>query len=281
MPTIKRKGTSAAARTDPHVLYEAAVQAVDADIAFMRRVFRRLRGRAPLSVREDFCGTAQLAATWAAARPANVAWGVDLDAATLEWAQHRRLDHLRSVARRVHLVRGDVCTVRVPPVDIVAAFNFSYFVFKERQQLLRYFRHVRRGLKPDGILVFDLFGGTSSYRALDEKRKIRGGRAPDGSRVPSFVYHWEHARFDAITHSILCHIHFRFADGSQQRKAFTYDWRVWTLPELRDLLREAGFRETRVYSHGFDPAGESDGVYRERPALENTEGWLAYVVGVK
>ena len=120
MPTVKRKGTSVAGRTDPHVLYEAAVQAVDADIAFMRRVFRRLRGRVPLSVREDFCGTAQLAATWAAARPANVAWGVDLDATTLEWARRQRLDRLRVAARRVHLVRGDVCTARVPPVDIVS-----------------------------------------------------------------------------------------------------------------------------------------------------------------
>ena len=39
-----------------------------------------------------------------------------------------------------------------------------------------------------------------------------------------------------ITHATTCHIHFKFPDGSKLKKAFTYEWRLWTAPEIRELL---------------------------------------------
>ncbi len=44
----------------------------------------------------------------------------------------------------------------------------------------------------------------------------------------------------------LCHIDFKFEDGSVQKRAFSYDWRLWILPEIREVLAEAGFRRSTV-----------------------------------
>ena len=136
---------------DPHALYEAAVQGVDYDLNFAERLFQHLRGRPARSLRDDFCATAALATAFALRHPANVGYGVDLDPAALAWARRHRLGRLdRSVQNRVRLVEGDVRTARVPKVDLVLAYNFSYWVFKPRDDLRGYFRAARRGLKPDG-----------------------------------------------------------------------------------------------------------------------------------
>ncbi len=65
------------------------------------------------------------------------------------------------------------------------------------------------------------------------------------------------------------------------RRAFRYDWRMWTLPEIRDALADAGFRRSDVYLENMSTTtGEGTGVYRRREHAENQEGWLAIVVGV-
>jgi hypothetical protein len=56
---------------------------------------------------------------------------------------------------------------------------------------------------------------------------------------------------------------------------------LWTIPELRELLEEAGFSDSLVYTHGWDEDEESDGVYRQRKCFENEESWLGYIVGVR
>ena len=61
---------------------------------------------------------------------------------------------------------------------------------------------------------------------------------------------------------MLCHIHFSFPDGSKIKKAFTYDWRLWTLPEIRELLLEAGFQRATVYWEGTnEETEEGDGEF--------------------
>jgi len=266
---------------DRHVLYEASVQGVYYDLDFFERVYRHLRGRTFRLLREDFCGTASLAAAWALRRPANLAWGVDLDPAVLAWAKRHRLARLRpEVARRVVLQRADVRDVTRPRVDVVAALNFSYWVFKQRDELLDYFRTVRRSLRPRGLFFTAVFGGTESMGTLIEKRRIAASRAVDGSHVPAFGYQWEHARFNPVDHHLLCHIHFRLWDGTWMRKAFSYDWRLWTPPELREVMAEAGFRSSTVYVEGWnDKENKPDGHYRLKRDFDNQEGWLAYVVG--
>ena len=48
-------------------------------------------------------------------------------------------------------MQGDVARVQTDRVDVVGAFNFSYWVFKTRPDMLRYFRRVRQALVTDGV----------------------------------------------------------------------------------------------------------------------------------
>ena len=60
------------------------------------------------------------------------------------------------------------------------------------------------------------------------------------------------------------------------------DWRFWSLPELQELMAEAGFKKIEVYLHGWiGKSGKSDGVFRRRAYGPNAESWIAYVVGLR
>ena len=52
------KGTTLAGQADRYVLYEKAVQCVEAEIDMVDETFQSLRGRTAQILREDFCGTA-------------------------------------------------------------------------------------------------------------------------------------------------------------------------------------------------------------------------------
>ena len=269
-----------AATADRHVLYEASVQCVEADLDFFERIFRKRRRRPLRRLREDFCGTAALATEFVRHHRKNQALGVDLDRPTLDWGIRHHVSGLGEDAERLHLVCDDVRNVSAPKMELTAALNFSYSVFHTRDELRRYFRAAHDSLTPDGVFVLDAFGGTDAMETLKEDRKIPASIGPDGRKLPAFTYVWEQASFNVVDHRIRCHIHFRFADGSKLKRAFTYDWRLWTLPELQEILLEAGFSEAEVYLEGWDDErDESDGVFRRRTHYENMAGWVGYVVG--
>lgn len=276
MSTKKNKKTPAPL-PDRHALYEAAVQDAETEVHFIRRIYRQRCGHLPQRLREDFSATALLASEWVVRARGGEAWAVDLDPEPLDWARTHRMSHLGAPARRLHLVEGDARTARTPPVDVIAALNFSYCLFKEREELLGYFRSARKRLSPDGLFLVDVFGGTESQEVKKDHRQVPATRLPDGTKVPGFRYTWHQAKFNPVTHDILCHIHFRFKDHTRIKRAFTYDWRLWTIPEIRDLAAEAGFTGSDVYIHSFDEDGDSDEIYRRRTRYDNTLGWVAYV----
>lgn len=260
-----------AEQADLHELYEESVQAVDVEVEFLDATFRKLRGRRALSFREDFCGTASVACEWVRSNKNRTAIGVDIDKPTLDWGREHRVAKLAKPARaRLELMQADVRTVATPQVDIVAAFNFSYFIFKERAQLRDYFASLRATLKDDGLLYLDAFGGPDGMTPQKEKTKHKG-----------FTYVWDQAEYEPVTGRILCHIHFKFPDGSRLKKAFTYDWRLYSLPELRDILLEAGFSKVRVYWEGEDEDGEPSGEYRESATGDADPAWVSYIIAEK
>lgn len=268
----KRQGAGArtqAERADRHRLYERSVQCAEAELDFLEAAFKRQRGRRPTRIREDFCGTAMVSAEWVRRRRANTAVGVDIDAAVLEYGRAHHLAGLDRGARsRVSLLNENVLDVRTDPVDAVLATNFSYWVFAERELMRRYFRSVREALVPDGVLLLDAFGGYDAFRVLRERTEHRG-----------FTYVWHQADYDPITGRYLCHIHFTFPDGSRLERAFSYDWRLWTLPELQEILLEAGFAGVTVYWEGTDPkTGEGNGEFLPARRGEPDAGWIAYLV---
>ena len=182
---------------------------------------------------------------------------------------------------RLSFAEGDVLDPRHPKADVIAALNFSYNVFKSRGPLRDYFRAVRKAMAPGGIFFLDSFGGTGAMEEDEEDRKIPSSTAFDGTKVPKFTYVWEQAEFNPVNHGIRCHIHFKLGDGTRIRRAFTYDWRLWTLPELQELMLEAGFAETEVYVEGWDDEeDDTDGIFRRRKRFENMCGWVTYVVGL-
>jgi hypothetical protein len=268
---------------DLHWLYEAAVQNVDTDLDFAKRVYSKHWKRKPLSVREDFCGTAKLACRWVARNKKNEAWGIDLHQPTLDWGVKYNVAELSDEQRqRLHLVCDDVIKTKNPKVDMVLALNFSFCVFKQRERLKQYFKAVAKSLNTEGLFVMDIYGGTESVMAKnDDTREIPGFTTPDGVRISDFDYIWEQAKYNPISHHTTCHIHFKVPGHGTINKAFTYDWRLWTLPELQEILLEAGFSKADVYLHDFDDDGESDETFRLRKTYENAQGWIAYVVGVK
>lgn len=259
-----------ARRADKYELYERAVYDPEADFDFIQRHFRAARGRRALSLREDFAGTAKLSALWVERMAQGRAWAVDLDPEPLAWGRQRHFAPLGAAARRAKLLRTDVMHARTPQVDVVTAFNFSYWVFQERARMLAYFRRVFRTLRPEGAFFLDLMGGPGVQEETEEKRRAGG-----------FTYVWEQETLDAITHRLKCHIHFRFADGTALRRAFSYDWRLWSVTELRDLLAEAGFAASEVYWEDADARGRGTGVFRRRVHAENETAWIAYLVGWK
>ncbi|QHI70745.1 class I SAM-dependent methyltransferase [Tichowtungia aerotolerans] len=266
---------------DLHYFYEASVQGVDWDVDFAARVFKNKRNRKPLDLREDFCGTAALACEWVGHSSKRRAWGVDIDQPTLDWSMEHNIPYLDKKAGKIELVCGDVMTAKTPPVDLVMALNFSYCIFKTRDLLRAYFEKVRKNLKKDGIFVIDLYGGTEAIEAKLEPRDVDGFTAADGTKVPPFEYIWDQDVYNVIDHHVVNYIHFKVPGFGKIEKAFTYDWRLWTLPEIQELLIEAGFKSAEVYLHGWNDEGESDDTYKKRTYYENSLGWVAYIVGIK
>ncbi len=265
---------------DRYALYQQAVQNPELEVELLEQFYREAFGaRArPQTLREDFCGTAWLAATWSASHPRRHAWGVDLDPEPLEWGRVHNLPRFGpSVMRRVTLLQGDVREVQTPAADIVCALNFSFCALQRRSALLDYFCHAHSQLAERGLLVLDLLGGTATWDIAEDVREVEDS---------GIFYYWEQAEFDALSHRLLAHIHFEFPDGSRLERAFSYHWRLWTLPELHDLLHQAGFHQVRFYNEIFEEGDDEEylsptGRYQRVERMENQESWVVYVVALK
>ena len=75
----------------------------------------------------------------------------------------------------------------------------------------------------------------------------------------------------------MCHINFYFADGSAIKPAYTYDWRYYSLAELRDALADAGLHEQHVFWPDADETGALTGTYSEKLVGTDDETWTAYI----
>ena len=247
--------STAARRADKHALYELSVQQpmLIIDLIESRAAFE------PLVLREDFCGTANLASTWVASGERRRAVGIELDPRVLHYADRRHRRSLGAAASRLELIESDVMRCRAQ-ADVLVSLNFSHFVFKSRPGLLAYLRHVRRCIRPGGLMLLDLYGGPGAMVAGEDQREFG-----------DFTYVWEQASYNPLTAQVRNYIHFRFRDGSQRRRAFTYDWRLWTMAELREALIEAGFAEVEVWYEG-------ETAFERKLNLAEYDAWVAYLI---
>ena len=267
-------GQTLAERADRHQLYEYSVQYAESEIDFVDDTYRLLKGRRAGLLREDFCGTANVCCEWVRRRKTNRAIGVDIDGEVLDWGRDNKLKALTGPQRkRVDLRQENVLKVKTEAPDVISAMNFSYWLFKERKQLKHYFKRVRAALADDGVLFLDAYGGYDSFREIVEEREIE--------EAGGFTYIWEQEKYEPISGGLICHIHFVFPDDSRLDHAFSYDWRLWTLPEIRELLDEVGFSNVTVYWQGWDEDGEPDGVFQPVQEGEADAGWICYLTAEK
>ena len=229
------KQANMAQQADRHILYQYSVQNVESEIDFVDETYQTLRGKAASHLREDFCGTMNTSCEWVKRRTDNIAHCVDLDNDVLEWGRQNNLSQLEPAQQeQLSVYNANVLDVDVEPVDILLAMNFSYWILKDRKTLKQYFQRIYdHGLKSDGILFLDFYGGYEAFQELEEKTS---------HKEYGFSYIWDQAEYNPITGECTNHIHFHFKDGSKMRNAFTYTWRLWTMPEIIDLLHECHFK---------------------------------------
>ena len=156
----KRKSVTSASTADRHELYEIAVQAVDAEIDMVDDTFTSIRGRKASLLREDFCGTANSSCEWVRRRSTNFSVGLDLSQEVLDWGMSNNISGLDpDQQQQIDLINQDVNHYSGPPAEIIVAMNFSYQLFKTRDELRCYFENARDGLTEDGVFFIDAYGG--------------------------------------------------------------------------------------------------------------------------
>jgi hypothetical protein len=272
----KKKKRTLADKADKFLCYQKSVQSPEHEIEFFEQAYREAYHRKPYLLREDFCGTFSICCHWAASNPKRTAIGADLCGDTLQWGRDHNLAKLKKAQQqRVKILQQDVRKKNRPAVDVLAAQNFSFWTFKTRAEVIEYFRVARSNLKSEGVMIMDMMGGGDCYlEDHTDKRTVKKGKQ-------GFRYDWTQATFNPINHDASFYISFRFGDGSKLKNAFEYHWRFWTIPEVREMLAEAGFIESHVYFELEDEDGEDTGEWVRKEVSDSPACWIGYIVAVK
>jgi hypothetical protein len=126
-----------------------------------------------------------------------------------------------------------------------------------------------------------MYGGRDAMTMGKQTQTLRNA----GDRIE---YTWEQRTADPVTGRVVNSIHFKVTHrGSARslifRDAFTYDWRLWSIPELKDAMLEAGFKSVEVYDR-LGGALDQDGHLHVR-ALDKgeplDENYVVYLVARK
>ena len=272
----KSKKKTLAEKADKFICYQKSVQSADHEVEFFERAYKDFFRRKPVTLREDFCGTFSVCCEWVKSNSKRSAVGVDLCPETLQWGRDNNLAKLTDGQQsRIRLLEQDVRRRNRPQVDVLAAQNFSFWIFKTRPEVLKYFRAARANMGPESIMVLDMMGGGDCYNEGQvDKRKVKKGKK-------GFKYHWRQVSYNPITHDASFSISFAFKDGSKIKDAFEYHWRFWTIAEVRELLAEAGFSSSHVYWEKEDEDEEDTNEWEQVDDAESSPVWICYIVAVK
>ncbi len=269
----KKKLSKVLGPFDKYDLYMRSVQSPAADVEYFAQTYKEIRKKPARILREDFCGTFGIACEWVKLNPKNYAIGVDLDPEPLKYGMEHHYTKLSEKEKeRIKIVEGNVLTADPGLSDLTVAVNFSYYLFKSRLLLRNYFKRAYKGLKEDGVFMVDSFGGPLCQEPNEEEKVFED---------EGFSYFWDQDKYDPITNEALFYIHFKRKGEKRRDKVFTYDWRMWSIPEIREIMMEAGFSKTLVYWEGTDKDGEGDGEYTLVETAEDCGAWVAYIVGIK
>ena len=250
-------------------LYENSVQNCPEDIEFINKEFERLRSRRPFSLEEDFSGTSALACLWGTQSAAHSSLAIDLDPEPHQYGKkHHHAPLTPEQKKRITFLQKNVLDPSDHKVDVVVAFNFSYFIFKKRKELLKYFQRVRSNLVDDGIFFVDLFGGSETRQILEEE-----------TEHDKHSYYWDCDFYNPLRNEVEYYIHFKVGK-KKYSKVFSYDWRMWSPVEIVELMEEAGFSKVLTWWEEEGEDGEGNGHFLVSDREEQCESWIAYVAGL-
>ncbi|MFC1742683.1 hypothetical protein ACFL35_01720 [Candidatus Riflebacteria bacterium] len=261
-------------------LYRLAVQNPQIEVQFFQEAYLHYRNdKKSKLLREDFCGTAAVSLAWVQENPSHKAYAVDKDFSTLNYGRNyckKQLSYREK--KRLHFYHDLVQDVKTPKVDIIVAQNFSCFEFHKRKQLLKYFKTVLSSLKDDGLFIMDAYGGPGAMKVCTQRMEIK----PDATEgIENFDYFWEQKSYDVLSARTKCSIHFLLDDEARMNDAFVYDWRLWTIPELKECLLEAGFGKVEIWCDPYDEEkGYSTGIYEPIKKMPQREDWVVYIIGI-
>ncbi len=282
-PYYKRGGAAGAPSKRPldpalkYRLYQHSVQAPDCDVRTLENFYCSNSEADPVVLREDFCGTFLLACEWLRTASNRRALALDIDPEPLRFGRERNLQQLPPSARkRLSILQQDVRSSTRPRADIICALNFSFYIFKTPGDLLKYFKCCHTSLARGGMLAFDMVGGPAFEAApRREQRSYRYLRGRCAGRE-WFTYFWRHHYFNHRTRCGSYAIDFKLASGSYYRDVFTYDWRVWSLSEVRTALKQAGFKQIRVFQQ---TNGKES--YEAISAKPKDPCWICYIAAYR
>jgi hypothetical protein len=233
-------------------LYELAVQEPAREARFLEAV----HGGGASCLAEDFSGPASICRAWLAMGAQRTAIATDRDPEPLEHCVRRLTEqHGRDAVDRLTISTSDVLAAGGASRHH-RGVNFACCELHERERLVTYFRHALFRLNQGGVLVVDTYGGENAFASGVSVVEIDTDEG-------TVVYEWEQAGANPLTGRVSNAIHFTTPDGARMEHAFVYDWRLWSVPELREAMREAGFASTEVHaSMGGAETGEGELVVR-------------------
>lgn len=261
---------------DKHALYLASVQDPLSDIERISIIYEELFSKKALKLREDFSAAFALSCCWVQSDKQRSAIAIDIDQPTIEYGRSNYLVNMCPDEQLRMDVRVANAIAQTDPVDIIATFNFSYCLIHERSELLSYFKKCYASLNQEGMLIIDNFGGSDS-----ENLEIQETYVDNNDSLPPFIFQFERKSFNPINRRAQYAIHFLYPDGPQLIDAFNYDFRMWSIPEIRDLMKEAGFSKSKVYWEAPEDAPITKNDYYASEEEENTSSWNTYVVAIK
>ena len=102
----------------------------------------------------------------------------------------------------------------------------------------------------------------------------------DDDGIGDFTFIWDQDIFDPASHFYTCRIHYAFQDGSEMRNAFVYDWRLWSMPEVIEVMREAGFEDVHFLWEVRIKNWQRHETYHRAKNGEADTAWIAYIIGI-
>jgi len=256
-----------------HELYQKTVQNPKREVEFYRKIYRMIFNTVPNHFREDFCGTGRLSCEWVKNNVYNTAVGIDLDEETVNWGRENNINNLPSGSERIELIIQNVLEPfdSNKRFDIICSMNYSHYLLVKRKHLVTYFMNVRANIQK-GLFIMDFFGGSHIFEEHEHQNQ-------------SDYYKFKNEQMNILNNNIICTLNFKTKEKKLET-LFTYNFRIYSLIELKEALEEAGFNRFKIFikdvsddeENTFHEYKEIDYNSEYYPELDRFNGYLFCIV---